>query len=442
MIRVLIADDHAVVREGLRAFLALQDDIEVVGEAADGEEAVQAVVRLEPDVVLVDLVMPRVDGIEAIGRIRAGAPDARHRPHELRRRGQVLPAVRAGAAGYLLKDVEPQELVSAIRTVARRRDAAAPDGGRRLGARGSRDGEPPRRPSRSPRASARCSPSSPAAGRTSAIARELGVSEKTVKTHVSNILGKLGVADRTQAALYAVREGSWTPSPSAPVLGPIPDTARAAGVPSASWHPPPSSPAPRAASASRSPARSPRALAPGHRRPRRRRARGGPPRAGRADDVDRAGRRRRRPVPPPRARPAAGDRIDVLVNNASILGPSPQPALRRLPARRARATSTRSTRSPRSRSSSSRCPPARRRADRQRHLRRRRRGLRGLGRLRLVEGRARAADPDPRRRAPEPRASTPSTPATCAPRCTRRRSRARTSPTARRPRTACPGCSP
>ena len=118
MIRVLIADDHAVVREGLRAFLALQDDVEVVGEAADGEEAVQAVVRLEPDVALVDLVMPRVDGIEAIGRIRAERPQTRVIVlTSFVDEDKMLPAVRAGAVGYLLKDVAPQELVGAIRTV-------------------------------------------------------------------------------------------------------------------------------------------------------------------------------------------------------------------------------------------------------------------------------------------------------------------------------------
>ena len=118
MIRVLIADDHAVVRQGLRSFLDLQDDIEVVGEAGDGAEALAAAERLAPDVVLVDLVMPNVDGIEAIRGLRERAPDARAIVlSSFVDDEKLFPAVRAGAAGYLLKDIQPQELVEAIRTV-------------------------------------------------------------------------------------------------------------------------------------------------------------------------------------------------------------------------------------------------------------------------------------------------------------------------------------
>jgi NarL family two-component system response regulator LiaR len=208
MIRVLIADDHAVVREGLRAFLALQDDVEVVGEAADGEEAVQAVVRLEPDVALVDLVMPRVDGIEAIARIRA------ERPHtrvivltSFVDEDKMLPAVRAGAVGYLLKDVAPQELVGAIRTVHAGGTLLHPTVVEELVREVSRDGAATAAPNPLT-AREREVLALIARGRANkAIAFELGVAEKTVKTHVSNILGKLGLTDRTQAALYAVREG-------------------------------------------------------------------------------------------------------------------------------------------------------------------------------------------------------------------------------------------
>ncbi|HEX6697510.1 MAG TPA: response regulator transcription factor [Solirubrobacteraceae bacterium] len=207
MIRVLIADDHAVVREGLRAFLALQDDVEVVGEAADGEEAVQAVVRLEPDVALVDLVMPRVDGIEAIGRIRAERPQTRVIVlTSFVDEDKMLPAVRAGAVGYLLKDIAPRELVGAIRTVHGGGTLLHPTVVQELVREVSRDG-----------AAAAPNPLTArerevltliARGRANkAIAFELGVAEKTVKTHVSNILGKLNLTDRTQAALYAVREG-------------------------------------------------------------------------------------------------------------------------------------------------------------------------------------------------------------------------------------------
>jgi two-component system, NarL family, response regulator LiaR len=212
VIRVLVADDHAVVREGLRAFLALQDDVEVVGEAADGEEAVAAVASLQPDVALVDLVMPGVDGIEAIQRIRASdAPTRVIVLTSFADEDKMLPAVRAGAVGYLLKDVDPQALVAAIRTVHDGETLLHPAVVRELVREVAGDGrEPP--------------PENPlthrerevlaliASGRANkAIAFELGVAEKTVKTHVSNILAKLGVSDRTQAALLAVREGLVDP---------------------------------------------------------------------------------------------------------------------------------------------------------------------------------------------------------------------------------------
>jgi two-component system, NarL family, response regulator LiaR len=212
MIRVLIADDHAVVREGLRGFLALQDDVEVVGEAADGEEAVAAAEQLTPDVALVDLVMPRADGLEAIGRIREVAPATRIIVlTSFADEDKMLPAVRAGAVGYLLKDVAPQDLVAAIRTVNDGETLLHPAVVREL----------VREVAGSRRAPAADNPLTArerevlgliARGRANkAIAFELGVAEKTVKTHVSNILAKLNVTDRTQAALYAVREGLVDP---------------------------------------------------------------------------------------------------------------------------------------------------------------------------------------------------------------------------------------
>jgi two-component system, NarL family, response regulator LiaR len=203
MIRVLVADDHGVVREGLRSFLALQDDIEVVGEAGDGEEALEAVRRLGPDVALMDLVMPRMDGIEAIRHIRAESPQTRVIVlTSFVDEDKMLPAVRAGAAGYLLKDVEPHELVTAIRTVHGGAALLHPA----VVAELVREATTPRGDGLTERE--REVLALIARGRANkAIAFELGVSEKTVKTHVSNILGKLNLTDRTQAALYAVREG-------------------------------------------------------------------------------------------------------------------------------------------------------------------------------------------------------------------------------------------
>ena len=207
MIRVLIADDHAVVRQGLRTFLELQDGIEVVAEAGDGEEALAAGERTAPDVALVDLVMPRLDGIETIRRLRERSPATRVIVlTSFLDDDKIFPALRAGAAGYLLKDAQPQELVSAIRTVHQGQAPLHPAVAARVLdelAGDSRDRPPDLLTGREREVLALI-----AQGRANkAIARDLGVSEKTVKTHVTSILRKLGLADRTQAALYAVREG-------------------------------------------------------------------------------------------------------------------------------------------------------------------------------------------------------------------------------------------
>jgi two-component system, NarL family, response regulator LiaR len=200
VIRVLIADDHAVVRQGLRTFLDLQEDIEVVGEAADGEEALNAAARLTPDVVLVDLVMPKVEGIEVIRQLGEHAPAARALVlTSFIDDDRLLPVLRAGAAGYLLKDVQPQELVEAIRTVHAGGAVLHPKVAARLLEEVAADPLTPRERE-----------VLGLIGRGMAnkvIARELSLSEKTVKAHVSSILAKLGVSDRTQAALYAVRAG-------------------------------------------------------------------------------------------------------------------------------------------------------------------------------------------------------------------------------------------
>ena len=212
-IRVAIADDHAVVRQGLRTFLELQDDMEVVGEAEDGEQAVALVAETEPDVVLLDLVMPRVDGIEATRRIRALAVPTRILVlTSFADDRTVLPAVRAGANGYLLKDVQPPELAAAIRTVHAGEALLAPSVATMLVeqlAAEDTQAPPPRDDGGhhlTPRELEVLSEL--VRGRANkAIAFELGVSERTVKTHVSNILGKLGFTDRTQAAVYAVEHG-------------------------------------------------------------------------------------------------------------------------------------------------------------------------------------------------------------------------------------------
>jgi DNA-binding NarL/FixJ family response regulator len=208
VIRVLIADDHAVVRQGLRTFLELHDDIDVVGEAEDGEQALAAVAALEPDVVLMDLVMPRLGGVGAIERLREGGSPARVIVlTSFLDEDKVLPAVRAGAAGYLLKDAEPAELVRAIRIVDGGEALLHPAVAARVLREVVEDGDRAQRhellTSREREVLALI-----ARGRANkAIALDLGVAEKTVKTHVGNILGKLGLSDRTQAALYAVREG-------------------------------------------------------------------------------------------------------------------------------------------------------------------------------------------------------------------------------------------
>jgi NarL family two-component system response regulator LiaR len=205
-IAVLIADDHPVVRQGLRTFLELQDDLEVVGEASDGAEAVELAARLLPDVVLMDLVMPGLDGIDATRRIRDGSPATRVVVlTSFSDDDRIIPAIRAGAAGYLLKDAEPRELADGIRRVHRGEGLLDPrvagrvmrelnDDERRAGG-----GVLTERELEVLRLIARGLPNK-------SIAAELVVSEKTVKTHVSNILAKLQLADRTQAALYAVRE--------------------------------------------------------------------------------------------------------------------------------------------------------------------------------------------------------------------------------------------
>ena len=205
-IRVLVADDHAVVRQGLRTFLELQDDVEVVADVADGARALDAVAEHEPDVVLMDLVLPVVDGVEAIRRIAAERPETRVIAlTSFLDDDKLFPAVRAGAAGYLLKDVEPQELVRAIRAVHAGEALLHPAVAARLmeevAGSGGHDASDPLTPRE------REVVDLIARGLSNKrIAVELRISQKTVKAHVSNILTKLDLNDRTQVAMHAVRE--------------------------------------------------------------------------------------------------------------------------------------------------------------------------------------------------------------------------------------------
>ena len=210
-ITVLIVDDHAVVRQGLRTFLELQDDMVIVGEAANGLEAIEAAKRHQPAIVLLDLVMPKLGGVEATPQIIAVSPDSRVIIlTSFGENDQVLPAIRAGAQGYLLKDIPPGELVQAVREAYQGKVQLHPDVARKLMS-----------------AIAAKEPTSPppavepdlterelevlrllAQGLNNhEIAQQLVISEKTVKTHVSNILGKLHLEDRTQAAIYALKKG-------------------------------------------------------------------------------------------------------------------------------------------------------------------------------------------------------------------------------------------
>ena len=205
-IRVLVVDDHAVVRQGLRTFLSLQDGIEVVGEAGDGREAIAAALRLRPDVVLMDLVMPRVDGVQAMRELRDHVPGARVIVlTSFLEDDRLLPAIRAGAAGYLLKNVEPSELARAVRTADAGEALIDPAVAARLVDALASD----HRPEQPLTAREQDVLDLLARGYANKrIARELGIAEKTVKTHVSHVLAKLGVSDRTQAALYATRNRS------------------------------------------------------------------------------------------------------------------------------------------------------------------------------------------------------------------------------------------
>jgi two-component system, NarL family, response regulator LiaR len=208
-IRVLLVDDHAVVREGLRAFLELQDGIKVAGEAGDGVQALEQAALVRPDVILMDLVMPKLDGVGAMRRLRTEHPEARVVVlTSFLEDERLLPAMQAGAAGYLLKNVEPSELARAIRAAHCGEAIIDPTvAGRLMRALADRSSPRPADDERLTRREQEVLELIVGGRSNKRIALELGISEKTVKTHVGHLLAKLGVTDRTQAALLAVRDG-------------------------------------------------------------------------------------------------------------------------------------------------------------------------------------------------------------------------------------------
>jgi NarL family two-component system response regulator LiaR len=207
-IQVLVVDDHVVVRRGIRALLATVEGVTVVGEAQDGQEALEKFVTLRPDVILLDLLMPRMDGIEVTSRIIAKEAEARILVlTSFAADDKVFPAIKAGALGYLLKDTGPEELVRAIRQVYRGESSLSPTIARKVLQELSRPARQPLTPEPLTQREVEVLRIVARGQSNQEIAAELMISEATVRTHVSNILGKLHLASRTQAALYALREG-------------------------------------------------------------------------------------------------------------------------------------------------------------------------------------------------------------------------------------------
>ena len=213
-IRILIADDHALLRQGIRNFLSLESDFEIIGEAADGEETIRRASELRPDILLLDINMPKGNGIEVATRLRETHPEIRILALTIHDdENYMMKMIQSGAAGYLLKDVEPSMMVQAIRRVHAGESFMEPSLTKKL-FRGITDREAqkpaPQAPgmSESDKLSAREIEVLRLIGRgmsNAEIARELYLSEKTVKNHLTNIFRKIQVSDRTQAVLFAIK---------------------------------------------------------------------------------------------------------------------------------------------------------------------------------------------------------------------------------------------
>jgi NarL family two-component system response regulator LiaR len=212
-IRILVADDHGVVRQGLKMYLELDPELEIVGEAVDGAQALQLARELKPDVVLMDLLMPVMDGIAATRAIRSQLPDVEVIAlTSVLEDGAVFAAMRAGAVGYLLKDTNARALCQAVKAAAAGQVQLSPQVAERL----IREVPAPESPEKLTRREAEVLRLLARGRSNKEISADLSIAEKTVKTHVSHILGKLGVSSRTQAALYAIRIGLASRGPQDP----------------------------------------------------------------------------------------------------------------------------------------------------------------------------------------------------------------------------------
>jgi DNA-binding NarL/FixJ family response regulator len=205
LIKILIVDDHHVVRRGLAFFLKTQKDMDIIGEAKNGKEAVEMASALDPDIILMDLMMPEMDGIEATRRIKAVHPGIQIMMlTSFSDQDQVVPAIEAGAGGYQLKDIEPDELVKSIRKLLSGENSLHPKATNHLLTRITKK-EPPNKIHELTRRESEVLKELTKGKSNKEIASSLFITEKTVKTHISNIFSKLEVTDRTQAALYAVK---------------------------------------------------------------------------------------------------------------------------------------------------------------------------------------------------------------------------------------------